>query len=133
MTWPTVLPNDDGIRPAGKPDECFYCHRKVGQLHKEDCVTITKLVRLRYIIEVDIEMPHSFDAHDIEFNRNEGSWCADNCLDEIEAHCRKEENVGSCLCNRFKAEFVSVLDSTPRQHTRDGDDVNLVAGDQRES
>ena len=25
---PLVDPKDDGIRPAGKPDECFYCNRK---------------------------------------------------------------------------------------------------------
>lgn len=43
--WPKVLPNDDGIRPAGKPDECFYCYQRVGQGHRPDCVTVLQLVR----------------------------------------------------------------------------------------
>ena len=25
MNWPTVHEKDDGIRPAGRPDQCFYC------------------------------------------------------------------------------------------------------------
>jgi hypothetical protein len=36
--WPLVAPNDDGIRPAGPRDACFYCRQKVGQPHKPDCV-----------------------------------------------------------------------------------------------
>jgi hypothetical protein len=50
MTWqpkpkqemPLVLPNDDGIRPAGNSDECFYCNQKIGTSHKEDCVCLQK-------------------------------------------------------------------------------------------
>lgn len=29
---PIVKKDDTGIRPAGKPDECFYCHSKVGEI-----------------------------------------------------------------------------------------------------
>lgn len=46
--WPLVDPNDDGIRPAGKPDECFYCNSKVGEEHGRQCCIVTKLVRLEY-------------------------------------------------------------------------------------
>lgn len=55
MSWPTVDPEDDGIRPAGASDECFYCHQKVGEPHQRDCVIVTKRVRVRYLIDVDIE------------------------------------------------------------------------------
>ena len=28
--WPLVDKNDDGIRPAGRQDACFYCGQRVG-------------------------------------------------------------------------------------------------------
>jgi hypothetical protein len=36
MSWPVVYEKDAG-RPAGAPDECFLCRRKIGQPHKEGC------------------------------------------------------------------------------------------------
>ena len=32
-----VEPNDKYIRPAGKPDHCFYCGQKVGEEHHPRC------------------------------------------------------------------------------------------------
>lgn len=49
-------PNDDGIRPAGPPDVCFYCNQKVGFPHIQTCVAVKKTVRLRFLVEVDAEM-----------------------------------------------------------------------------
>lgn len=43
--WPTVSADDPGIRPAGKPDECFYCHAKVGELHWPECCVVVKDVK----------------------------------------------------------------------------------------
>ena len=113
--WPVVLENDDGIRPAGEPDKCFfYCGQKVGQPHGRDCVTITKIVKVRYTFEVDIEVPHFWGSGDIEDHRNESSWCADNAFDEIDAY------VGdACACGCFSAKFVSEVDATPRQKLRE--------------
>ena len=110
--WPIVVPDDDGIRPAGRPDECFYCKAKVGDPHGPRCVIVEKLVRLRYIIEVDVRVPHCWTTEDIEGHRNESSWCADNAIDDIEAHIRADAT-DDCLCPRFKAEVVTVLDDTP--------------------
>lgn len=61
MKFPIVTKDDHGIRPAGKPDECFYCHSKVGEPHGRDCVTITKRVRLKATIEFEVEVPHSWE------------------------------------------------------------------------
>lgn len=110
MSWPVVIKNDDGIRPAGNPDECFYCQRKIGEEHSRECVTITKLVKVRYIYEIEIPVPNYWSSEDIEFHRNESSWCADNSFDEIEAYIGD-----NCACKCFKAEFVSDVDTTPRQ------------------
>ena len=50
QSWPLVDVKDDGIRPAGSPDECFYCCQKVGQLHKLDCVIVEKLIEMRVLV-----------------------------------------------------------------------------------
>jgi len=119
IDWPKVLLNDDGIRPAGPADACFYCRQRVGEEHKRDCAVITKIVRLRYHIEVDVEVPHCWDKEQIEFHRNLGTWCADNALEEIEKHTShviKGNDATECLCNRFHAEFVKVIDDYPKRN-----------------
>lgn len=117
-SWPLVAVNDDGIRPAGRPDECLYCKQRVGEPHLRECVVVTKRVRLRYIIEVDVDEVHAWTPREIEFHRGQSSWCANNALDEIQAQADRE----GCLCPRFRCEFVGVVDGTPtRKLTSDTD------------
>lgn len=118
VAWPVVLPNDDGIRPAGEPNECFYCRQHVGEPHTRDCVTIHKRVRLRYVFEVDVEVPHKWDKDTIELHRNGsiGRWCADNAIDDLDHETARGD--ASCWCSRFRAEFVEVLDDTPTQRVK---------------
>ena len=113
--WPLVAPNDDGIRPAGKPDECFYCARKVGQPHGSTCVVVTRKWRVRFQVELDVDMPHCWQEHDIEFRYNEGTWCADNLVTML-SEC---DGGDPCLCDRVTAEAVCVLDETPTRELRD--------------
>lgn len=120
VLWPVVQPDDDGIRPAGKPDECFYCHQKVGTQHAQECVTVSKLVRLKYTFEVDVRVPHFWEPHTIEFHRNESSWCADNAVDEIADDDEKTRGDDGCWCDRFTAQFVKVIDDTPTSEPREG-------------
>lgn len=118
--WPLVDPNDDGIRPAGPSDICFYCRQKVGESHARDCVVVQRKVKLRYVVEIEVMMPHAWDGDDIEFNRNEGTWCANNCVDNIEAHISALRARGRCLCHddAFHAEFIGVVDDTPMRELR---------------
>jgi hypothetical protein len=137
--WPTVHKRDDGIRPAGSPTKCFYCDQRVGKLHATDCVIVTKLVELRVRVSIPQQrflsgrwqdrVPHFWTANDIEFHKNESSWCADNLLrpqhraqvfweagsedgwSVLEAF--KAANPDGCLCNILRFEFVRVLDQTP--------------------
>jgi hypothetical protein len=81
-------------------------------------VVVKRRVRLRYIIEVDVDVPHSWTAADIEQHRNDSSWCADNAIDDIDRHTShlaegEEAEFTECLCSRFRAEFVAVLVDTP--------------------
>ena len=107
--WLRVLPNDDGIRPAGAQDECLYCGCKVGEFHKRDCVIVNKTVKVRYSFEIEIEQPHYWDKERIEDYHNNGSWCADNAIDELERDSVKN----GCLCGRFTCEVVDMGDDKP--------------------
>lgn len=113
--WPLVVENDDGIRPAGNPDECLYCRQKIGQPHGSECVCVTKRVKLRYTIEIETDLPHSWDKDMIEFHRNESSWCTDNLIDELQEYVDE----GQCLCLSSECEFVRVVDSTPKRRIND--------------
>jgi hypothetical protein len=113
--WPIVLKNDEGIRPAGNPDECFYCKSKVGELHKKDCVIVTKIVKVKYTFEIEICVPHSWDQDQINFHRNESSWCASNAIDDLVEF----DNKVGCLCPYFEAEYIEVVDNTPVRLTKE--------------
>ena len=95
---PVVKPEDE--RPTGKGSGvCFYCKSPIRDSHKRDCVLFKKKVRVAAIIEYDIEVPDFWEADDILFQRNEGSWCSDNMLDELEE--LKKSGVDFCDITRF--------------------------------
>lgn len=117
--WPLVAPNDDGIRPAGAPDQCFYCRQKVGAEHARDCVMVKKTVLVRYSIELEIEVPHHWRQGDVEFNRNEGTWCANNAIDELRKRFATDES--GCMCGAFACEYLGDADVTPRRELQQPD------------
>jgi hypothetical protein len=138
MNWPRVHKYDDGIRPAGRPDVCFYCGQKVGQLHARDCNVILKLVELKITARLPdgrvflgswtLEEPHFWKPENSELHRNESSWCCSNLLrehnrfgvtwDDAAAWDALEAlyESGDCLCGGvLRFAFVRVVDPTPRQ------------------
>ena len=124
--WPQVDQNDGGIRPAGAPDACFYCGQRVGQPHGPECVCVTKRVKLRYTFEIEVDVPHAWGQHQIEFHRNEGSWCANNAISDIEAFSGFLESVGHCLCVCFRCEYVGLVNETPRRDLKGENDEASV-------
>lgn len=116
MALPIVLQDDAGIRPAGRQDECFYCQQKIGTPHLETCVILQQKVKIRYSFEIEIDVPAHWDRDNIEFHRNEGSWCADNAYDAIESFV--EEKGLSCSCSIFKAEVIEQLDPGPFRYNK---------------
>jgi hypothetical protein len=121
--WPLVAINDDGIRPAGPPNECLYCRRTVGQPHGPECVIVEKRVKVRYLFEIDISVPHHWSKSNVEFHRNQGTWCADNAIAELQALTSQEDkngvSFGPCLCGVFTYEYVQDVDTTPTRNLRD--------------
>lgn len=96
---------DKARRPAIDRPVCFYCLRPVGSPHKGDCVLIKKKVLIRMTVEYEISVPASDYKGEIEFHRNESSWCADNAFDELEALRDKH----GCLCH--VAKFTCLRDT----------------------
>jgi len=76
----------DALRPAGPDDECYYCRRKLGSMHKFSCVLVT--VKRTYQVFLynenvgtwTVEEPASWDRTLREFFRNGSSWCANNMM-----------------------------------------------------
>ena len=102
-----VLEDDYGIRPAGATDACFYCNARVGEPHHDDCVIIRRTNTYRVFAggrQVAIwkhDEPVSWDNELGEFQKNEGSWCADNILDDDGFEHLRElipDEEGACLC-----------------------------------
>lgn len=92
----------DAKRPNSVDDSCFYCHQAIGEPHRPSCVLIAKKVRVRMTVEYEVEVPASWNAGDVEFHRNESSWCADNAMGELEKLAGRE----GCLCGVTHFEFV---------------------------
>lgn len=124
-SWPLVAPGDDGIRPAGRPDECFYCQRRVGELHGSNCVCVNKIVEYsvfahgRPVGTFRRADPHSWTVHDCEFHKNRSSWCSDSALDEmvwsdpfVEEEAAKLA-IDSCCCGFLEFRFERVIDDGP--------------------
>lgn len=103
-SYPVIKKNDYGIRPAGKKDECFYCHSKIGEQHKKDCVIVCKKVKLKATIEFVLDVPNHWEKENILYHYNNGTWCSDNLLNYLENW--KDNHKNECLCRYTKIEIA---------------------------
>jgi len=101
-----IVTKENGPRPAGPPDCCFYCSRLIGREHAEDCVLRIKTVMVRATTEYPVVVPSHWSKDDIEFHRNEGSWCSSNMIGELQ----EVFDAGDCLCLRTKFEYLGDAD-----------------------
>lgn len=90
------------MRPASARQECFYCHQPIGGQHNPDCVLLKKKVKVRMIVEYEVDVPNHWDKHNVEFHRNEGSWCSDNALEELKSLAEAQ----GCLCGVMRFEYL---------------------------
>jgi hypothetical protein len=137
--WPLVHPHDDGIRPAGPPDACFYCGQRIGQRHAADCVVVTKLIAMHVTARLPsgnvffgtwtFTVPQCWEAHDCDAAYGKGTWCCSNLLHRREEVAWSDDMVwselealyesGDCLCNgTLTFNFLHVVDATPRRELR---------------
>ena len=102
MTTDSFTVTESAMRPASDKRQCFYCGQPIGGNHKPDCVLIKKRVKVRMTIEYFIEVPGSWDKDSVEFHRNEGSWCSQNAIEELQ----ELVDSGDCLCDRMEYEAL---------------------------
>lgn len=114
---PVVLTDDDGIRPAGSPNKCFYCNQETGQPHKEECVILNKKIKVKYTFELEIEVPWHWTEKDVKFHREMGTWCADNAIEEMEKYTKKDEK---CLCPNFQCDVLEIISKEPYRKNKKG-------------
>ncbi len=103
------------VRPAGKPDKCFYCNEKLGDEHKLDCVIRRKTVVIDITIRMVRPVVDDMDKETIEFYLNDSGFCIDNILiGELED---LSERMG-CLCAVSESRFVR--EATPEDEKEYG-------------
>ena len=97
-----MIVTSKAMRPASAKEQCFYCQQPIGQPHKDDCVMIVKRVKVRMVVEYEVEVPAYWSGEQIEFHRNQGSWCADNAIEELEALSESQK----CLCHHAHFQYI---------------------------
>lgn len=136
--WPNVDPKDDGIRPAGASNACFYCKRVVGQLHDFECPIVQKRIEMRvfglqFCGRWETRVPFYWDEDRTLFRFNESTFCASSLLDELppgDVLTWTEPNAdpmrelaevsksNGCLCQVLSFDRVRVIDETPQRDVR---------------
>lgn len=95
---------EKAMRPASDKRVCFYCDQPIGGAHRSDCVLVVKKVKVRMLVEYEVEVPSFWEKHQVEFHRNDGSWCASNAVDELgTAFCSDD---GPCMCGSSTFEYL---------------------------
>ena len=97
---------ENGPRPAGPPDECFYCHTPLGDQHKAECVCRKKTIMMQYTIEIPIVVPQYWGKENVEFFTNDSSSCGSNHVTEILQAFAGLWNTGQCLCGRITGKYL---------------------------
>lgn len=92
------------MRPASEEERCFYCKQSIGDMHKDDCVLISKNIKVRMVIEYIVRVPAHWEKDDIEFHRNESSWCCNNAIDELREIFTDNT---LCMCDSTEFEYLS--------------------------
>jgi hypothetical protein len=111
------------IRPEDKrcgERPCFYC--KGETIHDPECVLRRRTVVIRYTVEYAIAVPEHWDVEQINFHRNESSWCQGNALHELAeltGHdlVERPELQDECDCGCF-ATIEYVREADPGDETK---------------
>ena len=115
------------VRPAGKPEECFYCHEKLGAEHKPDCVIRNRTVKVRMTLDLVVAKPESWSEEQIEFHLNESSWCANNIIGDIDRLFDRDG--GPCMCRFVKFEYAGEATAEDHEAYGIGDGLAYARGD----
>jgi hypothetical protein len=97
---------ENGPRPFGRPDRCFYCGQALGAEHAPGCVLRRKVVMVEVTLRIPRVVPAAWDSRQVEFQLNDGSWCADNIEGDLAQYQESRGDDAPCLCGAFHAKFL---------------------------
>jgi hypothetical protein len=87
-----LVTKNNGPRPAGAPDQCFYCLRMLGEPHESQCVLYQRTVKVRAVIEYEVRVPATWTREHFEWDRNgRGNWGAVHFAGELNALTERDE------------------------------------------
>ncbi len=112
---------DHGPRPAGPPDQCFYCQQPLGAEHGAECVLRQKTVRLTLHIPVVVAVPEYWETDDIEFYYGQSSHCLSSFVGKLARWEERHKN--RCLCGTLRVTMDGEAAAT------DHDDFPVLAED----
>lgn len=64
-----------------------------------------KKVRIKWTIELPMDVPEEWDKEMIEFYFNESSWCCSNIIDDLQQYDKDH----GCICGICEAEFLEEI------------------------
>lgn len=93
---------------TGDPEKCFYCTGALGAEHDADCVCLDRPVKVKMTVEMVIAVPRSWSAEEIEFHKNQSSYCLNNMLQELDRQVasREDGSPAPCLCSLATVTYV---------------------------
>lgn len=112
----------DSIRPAGKQDECFYCHNKLETPHRPDCVSFRRTVVMKVEAEVVMRVPSSWDKEQINFTWDGSSLCNDAIVNKLVDLMNRMEAKGECMCPIITATYL-------REATEEDEEEQAIRSD----
>lgn len=82
-----------------------------------------KTVRVRATVEYDIEVPDFMTKEDITSHRNEGTWCADSLVEELEQQMGTggdwtKDDYRPCMCGTVRVEVLDAPEDMPIRDPR---------------
>lgn len=89
---------DNGPRPAGPANQCFYCTRKIGQEHAADCPLRVRTVVVDISLRIGMQVPETWTESNIQSFFNGGN-CINNQVTELENSFLAAGK--KCLCEAF--------------------------------
>lgn len=93
--------------------KCSHCVATIGQLHDDECPRYRKNVVIKLEVLCLIDVPNSWNDHEVEFYYNDSSSCLNNLYNDIEAAKSRIDLDGSCMCGYGE---VSVHTMTPEEN-----------------
>lgn len=105
----THLVRDEDTRPGlGHLTRCGFCPSPVGTPHVPGCVCRRRTVLVRATIEYVVDVPDDWTQEQIEFHRNESSWCGTNMVSELDRLDGDDEDT---VCRRVNFDYVREADA----------------------